>query len=72
LIYFDHPSVTGPLNRAAFVVGANALEANDRFIYYAPYKALYFDPDGSGATAKVLFAVFDNGYTPTAADIFLF
>jgi len=72
LIYFDHPTVTGPLNAAAFVVGANALDANDRFIYYAPYDALYFDQDGVGGAAKVLMAVFDNGYVPSAADIMLF
>jgi len=71
-IYVDHPSVTGPLNPAAFVVGANALDANDRFIYYAPFDALYFDQDGVGGAAKVLMAVFDNGYVPTAADIVLF
>jgi len=71
-IFFDHPSVTGPLSPLAFVAGANALDANDRFIYYAPYNALYFDPDGNGATAKILFAIFDNGYAPTAADVMLF
>jgi len=71
-IFVDHPSVTGPLNPAAFVTGANALDANDRFIYYAPFDALYFDQDGVGGAAKVLMAVFDNGYVPTAVDIVLF
>jgi len=72
-IYFDVTSgPTGTLNANAFRAGANALDADDRFIYYAPNKALYYDADGNGATAKVLFAVFDNGYTPTAADIVLF
>lgn len=71
-IFLDHPSVTGPLNPAGFVAGANALDANDRFIYHAPYDEPYFDQDGLGAAAKVLVAVFDSGYVPTAADIILF
>ena len=72
-IYFDVASgPTGVLAATAFRVGANALDANDRFIYYAPNKSLYFDQDGDGAAAKILLTVFDNGYTPTASDILLF
>lgn len=72
-IYFDVTS--GPLGRlaaTAFRAGANALDADDRFLYNAAEKALYYDADGNGATAKVKLAIFGNGYTPTAADIVLF
>lgn len=72
-IYFDMTSgPTGTLAAAAFRAGANALDADDRFIYNAPEEALYYDADGNGAAAKVKLAIFDNGYTPTAADIVLF
>ncbi|MCA1405750.1 calcium-binding protein [Ensifer sp. IC3342] len=72
-IYFDVSSgPTGALNPAAFRVGANALDANDRFMYDAPNKALYYDSDGNGGAAKVLLATFDNGYTPAAADFLLY
>lgn len=61
----------GRLDPHAFVTGANALDANDRFIYSAPSGGLYYDPDGNGAAAKVLFAVLDNKFALTAADIIL-
>jgi len=71
-IYVDHPSVTGPLNAAAFVAGADALDANDRFLYEASTGNLWFDQDGNGAAAKVLMAVLDNKFALTASDIILF
>lgn len=72
LIYVDHPTWAGPLAASSFRAGANALDADDRFIWYAPNHSLYFDPDGNGAIAKTLIAIFDNGYNLTAADIVLF
>jgi Ca2+-binding RTX toxin-like protein len=72
-IRFDVTSgPTGVLNADAFVVGPKALDANDRFVYYAPTGGLYYDPDGSGAAQKVLFAVLDNKFALTASDIILF
>lgn len=72
VVRFDVSSgPTGRLAPGAFVTGANALDANDRFIYHAPSGGLYYDPDGNGAAAKALFAVLDNKFALTAADIIL-
>lgn len=72
-IYFDVSSgPTGVLAASAFRAGANALDADDRFIYNATSRSLYYDQDGNGATAKTLVAVFDKASALAAADIILF
>lgn len=61
----------GALDAAAFKVigpGGSAVDADDRILYNQSTGQLYFDADGSGAGARVLFAVLTNGAVLTAAD----
>ncbi|WP_164886658.1 beta strand repeat-containing protein [Piscinibacter defluvii] len=61
----------GQLAAADFRLGAAAGDASDRVIYDAAAGQLFFDADGSGAAAQVLFATVAAGSTLTAADIFI-
>ena len=47
----------GTLFASAFVVGSAAADGSDRIIYDATTGTLYYDSDGTGATAQVRFAV---------------
>ena len=58
----------GALNAGAFVVGSAAADADDRIIYNQTLGALYYDADGNGAGAKVLFAILDGAPVLTAGD----
>lgn len=51
------------------VAGMPALDANDRIIYESSTGRLYYDSDGSGANAAVLFARLTSLPALTAADI---
>ena len=42
------------------MVGTAAADAGDRIIYDAATGNLYYDSDGTGAVAQVLFATLDN------------
>ena len=46
----------GTLMAKYFFNGTDAHDANDRFIYDETQGKLYYDPDGTGAAPKVLFA----------------
>jgi hypothetical protein len=61
----------GTLADSAFWVGTTAHDADDRFIFNPTTHALYYDADGTGATAAIQFAIV-NGSAPTAAGIYLF
>ncbi len=60
----------GPLAAAAFRLNASGLaeNASDRIVYDSVTGNLYFDADGTGATARVQFAVLDAGLVLTSAD----
>ena len=60
--------VNGNLSIAAFRQGTQAADADDRIIYNNITGELFFDANGSGAGAGVLFAVLDNPITLTNAD----
>lgn len=72
VLRFDVASGSGVLANGAFVVGAAALDANDRFIYNNVAGQLFFDADGNGAGAQILVATLDNKFGLAASDIFLF
>jgi Ca2+-binding RTX toxin-like protein len=60
----------GNLPATAFVLGSGAADAGDRIIYNSTTGAIFFDTDGTGATAQVQIATLNPkpGTNPTAAD----
>ena len=58
----------GQLSKNKFVVGTDAGDSKDLIIYDATNGHLYFDADGSGAGAKVLFAIVTDAPTLTFKD----
>ena len=58
----------GNLSTAAFRQGTQAADADDRVVYNNTTGELFFDADGNGAGAQVLFAVLDNPITLSNAD----
>ncbi|MFT3953283.1 MAG: calcium-binding protein [Piscinibacter sp.] len=62
---------TGPLAAAAFVLGSTAGDANNRIVYDAASGSLYYDADGNGAAAQVLFARLVPGTDLQASDLWV-
>jgi len=60
--------VPGALPTGRFVLGPAAGDATDRIIYNQTAGALYFDPDGTGAQAKILIAILANNAPLSASD----
>ncbi|HYU95509.1 MAG TPA: calcium-binding protein [Sphingomicrobium sp.] len=58
----------GDLDPEAFATGTAASEADDRIIYDPATGNLFYDADGSGAGAAVLFAHLNNAPTVAATD----
>ena len=58
----------GTLNGNAFVTGAAAADASDRIVYDSATGQLFYDADGSGAGAAVLFATLATGLNLAASD----
>ena len=61
---------SGALNPNALRIGAAAVDADDRIVYDPATGRLYYDSDGSGATAQVLFAILDNAPATLSAGDF--
>jgi serralysin len=58
----------GALNPNAFVTGNAAGDANDRIVYDAASGQLFYDADGTGAGAAVLFATLQGAPALNASD----
>ena len=58
----------GTLTANAFFSGSAAHDADDRIIYDSSTGNLYYDPDGNGVAAQVLFAHLGTGLALTNAD----
>ena len=58
----------GALAASAFHVGAAAAAADDRIVYNDANGQLFYDFDGNGAAAAVLFAVLSPGLTLDASN----
>jgi serralysin len=54
-----------------FRLGLKAADANDFLIYDKAHGQLYYDRDGNGAAAQVLFADLKDGVTLTVGDFVL-
>jgi Ca2+-binding RTX toxin-like protein len=53
---FTKLTATGTLASSAFVRGSTALDAGDRILYNSATGQIWYDSDGTGAAAKILFA----------------
>ncbi|HEV2748678.1 MAG TPA: hypothetical protein VGW34_15455 [Allosphingosinicella sp.] len=62
----------GALAPAAFRAGTAARDASDRIVYDAATGRIFYDADGSGGAAQLLFARVDPGTSLTRADFFVF
>lgn len=66
---FSEISAAGALSASAFRLGTAATDADDRIIYDQATGKLYYDADGNGPGAAVLFAQLAAGATLTSADL---
>lgn len=62
----------GTLAGDAFVLGTAARDGNDRIVYDQKSGSLYYDADGSGSGAAVLFAKLDPNTALSAANFLVF
>ena len=62
----------GALAASAFRTGAAAQDADDRIVYQAASGRIFYDADGSGAGAAILFAQVTPGTALTSADFVAF
>ena len=69
--FFAGVGPVGALAAGAFRAGTAAADASDRVIYDSATGRMYFDADGTGATAAILFATFEPGTSVVSGDIFI-
>ncbi|MDS0925518.1 M10 family metallopeptidase C-terminal domain-containing protein [Rhodobacter capsulatus] len=71
--FFTGIAATGTLTANAFTKNITGLatDALDRIIYETDSGALWYDADGTGATARVLVATLGTGLAMTNADFFV-
>lgn len=63
---------TGALNSSSFRLGSQALDATDRIMYDKATGNLFYDADGTGASAPVLVAQLTANLALTNADIYIY
>jgi Ca2+-binding RTX toxin-like protein len=62
----------GSLASGTFRIGTAAGDASDRIVYDKGTGNIYYDPDGTGAAAKILFASVAAGTALTSADFVIY
>lgn len=62
----------GALAADSFHAGPSAADAGDRIVYDSPTGRIFYDADGSGAAAAILFARVDPGTALTSADFVVY
>ena len=67
---FSGITANGTLAASAFQAGTAAVDASDRIIYDSATGNIFYDADGVGGVAQVLFATVDPGTALTNADFF--
>ncbi len=65
---FTTITASGPLAAAAYRAGTAAADASDRIIYDSATGKIFYDSDGTGAAAAILFATVTAGTALTVAD----
>jgi len=68
---FTKLTKTGALSSSAFWTGSKAHNSNDKIIYNKSTGYLYYDQDGTGSKAAVLFAKLDKGLALTYKDFYV-
>ena len=63
-------AANGPLSPGAFVEGTRARDSSDRILYDQASGKIFYDPDGTGGSAAILFATVTPGTNLEAADFF--
>ncbi|MDQ4086674.1 MAG: M10 family metallopeptidase C-terminal domain-containing protein [Pseudomonadota bacterium] len=69
---FTQVGALGTLSASAFHKGTAAADAADRIIYDQASGKIFYDPDGNGSAAKILFATVDAGTQLTNADFVIY
>src|SRR6185503_17271767 len=64
-------AIFGALGAGAFAFGAQAQDADDRIVYNSATGQLFFDADGNGAGAAILFATLEGHPLLAASDFTL-
>ena len=64
--------LTGALSPDAFRSGAGATDATDRIIYNPSTGELFYDSDGVGSTAQILFAILEPSLAVAANDFIVY
>jgi Ca2+-binding RTX toxin-like protein len=69
---FTKAGANGTLSAAAFHVGPTAGDAGDRIVFDTSTQRIYYDPDGTGPAAQILFATVPVGTALTNADFVIY
>ena len=67
---FSGITANGKLSSSAFVTGTAARDSSDRIIYDPATGKIFYDRDGTGSAAPILFATVDPGLALTNADFY--
>ncbi|MDQ4086673.1 MAG: M10 family metallopeptidase C-terminal domain-containing protein [Pseudomonadota bacterium] len=69
---FTEAGANGTLSASAFHKGTAAADAGDRIIYDQATGKIFYDADGAGGAAAILFATVDAGTQLTNADFLIY